>query len=448
MTGIGEGVVLRPLASLPRPARRAVWLVVLATAAALVLGWLAVTKTIGRDTLASTADLRAQRSASLAATLTRAAQLGDGDAQVILASPTFFKLTSRQAEGTRLGADRFLVFVVNENSHFTDLPHRFAPVLRLDGTTLAVPTEVRVLTDAVHHRTSAVIFGDVPATLVDGDHSLELLLPPSADGARPALAWRTPVAYPDDVRDPAGLSLGLVLSLGAGLLAAISPCLLQLSAFYLPTLAGVSADASTRMATRRARLVPIAATFVLGFTIPYTAGGAAMGAFGGWLAASGLLSPTGPIAEGAGIVMIGMAVLVAFRARAPLACELPLPATLRRGRLFPFVEAFVSGFAIATGCLACFGGAILGVLLVYTGLLGSPLLGGLAMLAFSLGLAIPFLLAAFSLSRAEPFVLALQRATPVVGLATSLAMLFFGITMATGNYHVVSGWLAQHLPLG
>ena len=111
------------------------------------------------------------------------------------------------------------------------------------------------------------------------------------------------------------------------------------------------------------------------------------------------------------------------------------------------LETFVSGFAIATGCLACFGGAILGVLLVYTGLLGSPLLGGLSMFVFSLGIAIPFMLAALSLSWVLPLAQKLQKATPIIGLVSAVVMLFFGLTMITGNFHVVSGWLYQLLPL-
>ncbi len=417
-----------------------------ALAVAVALSWLAVTKTAGRDTLLATSGLRAEQAAALTASLTRTAELGDGDAQIILTPQRFFELTGRSADGIGFGADRSVVFVVNENVHFTELPKRLGVVLRIDGSAFAVPTEVRVLTDAVHHRTSALIFGDVPASTLSAPHELELLLPMNTSTDRAVVAWRTPIAWQDGSGAQVPLSLGLVLSLAAGLLAAISPCLLQLTAFYLPTLAGVSADASA--VPSRTRLVQTAALFVLGFTVPYTAGGALMGAVGSALAASGLLSPTGPVAVGAGVVMIAMAVLVAIRARAPLLCRLPLPGLLARAKGVPYAEAFVSGFAIATGCLACFGGAILGVLLVYTGLLGSALLGALSMFVFSIGLAIPFLLAAFGLSRVEPAVRALERARPAVGLAMSAAMLFFGLTMATGNYHVVSGWLYQHLPLG
>jgi cytochrome c-type biogenesis protein len=420
---------------------------ILLLVAGVALAWLAITKTTGRDALVATAGLRAQQTSELTASLTRTAQLGDGDAQVILTPQTFFQLTNRAADGTGFGADRSVVFVVNENVHYTDLPHHFGAILRVDDARTAVPTETRVLTDAVHHRTSVLIFGDVPASVLHGDHTLELQVPLNTTDGRAALTWRTPIAYPDDLTSPAGLSLGLLLSLAAGLLAAISPCLLQLTAFYLPTLAGVSADAAASRGARR-RMLPSAGLFVLGFTVPYTAGGVLMGGVGSALAATGMLTPTGPIAVGAGLVMIAMAFLVAFRARAPLVCRLPMPAVLARPNRLPFAEAFVSGFAIATGCLACFGGAILGVLLVYTGLLGSPLLGGLAMFLFSVGLAVPFLLAAFGLSHFAPATALLERATPAVGAVTAALMLFFGLTMATGNYHVVSGWLYQHLPIG
>ena len=426
-------------------------LLLLLVAGVLALGWLAIAKTQGREALAATASLRTDQITDLTTSLTRSGYAGE-DVQVdaILTTPTFFRLTNRLQEAAQLGADQSVVFVVNENVHYASLPIRFAPILRLDGNSLHVPSEVRTLTDAVHHRTSAVIFASLSAAILNESHTIEMLLPQGNGGDRVALQWYTPMDYPINVEQPTGLSLGLLLSLAAGLLAAISPCLLQLTAYYLPTLAGVSMDAprtDTAPTADRRRVLTAALLFILGFTIPYTAGGALMGSMGQALAASGLLTPTGPIARAAGIVMIALAGVVAYRSRAPLVCRLPMPAVIRQSRHLPFVETFVSGFAIATGCLACFGGAILGVLLVYTGLLGSPVLGALAMFVFSIGLAIPFLLAALSLSWVMPLALRLQRLAPVVGLLASLVMLFFGLTMVTGNFHVVSGWLFQHLPL-
>ncbi|MBI3536609.1 MAG: hypothetical protein HY070_03445 [Chloroflexi bacterium] len=427
-------------------ARSGVMLLLIAIAGVVALGWLAIVKTQGRDAQIATASLRTSQTTQLTQSLTRTGNASEGTSvDVILATPEFFRLTNRPAEAATLGADRSVVFVANESVHYGDLPNRFAPILRVDGTKIFVATESRVLADAVHHRTTALIFNDVPKTFLNSDHTFELLLPEVNAGNRNILRWDTPIDYPANVEQPSALSLGLLLSLGAGLLAAISPCLLQLTAFYLPTLAGVSVDAQTKTARRRVLLT--AFLFVLGFTIPYTLGGALMGGMGQALAASGLLTPTGPIAIGAGFVMIVMAGLVAYRARAPIVCKMPMPAAVQKSSRLPFIETFVSGFAIATGCLACFGGAILGVLLVYTGLLGSALLGGLAMFLFSLGLAIPFLLAAFSLSWVLPIAQKMQRFTPAIGLVSSIVMLFFGLTMITGNFHVVSGWLFKMLPL-
>lgn len=440
----------RSVTRAPRTGRPlAVSVGVLALGLAAAFGWLAITKTAGRDSLASTTTLRRQQTTELTAALSRTGQIGAGEeAQVILATPDFFRLTGRSTEGRQLGAERGLLFIVNETVHFGDLAHHAGVILRADGR-LYAPTSVATLADAVHHRTTAVLFEDLAPPYLAGEHAVELLLPPSDAGERAALSWRTPIAYPDAVQGTSLPSLGLLLTLAAGLLAAISPCLVQVTAFYLPTLAGVSVDPANRAgaAVDRRRILPLALLFVLGFTIPYTAGGALMGAVGGALGASGMLTPTGPIAVGAGLVMIAMAILVARRARAPLVCDLPLPGAIARSRRLPFVEAFLGGFAIAAGCLACFGGAILGVLVVYTGLLGSPLLGGLAMLVFSVGLAVPFLLAAFGLSRVRPLLAFASRATPAIGLVTAATMLFFGVTMATGNFHLVSGWLYQHLPL-
>jgi cytochrome c-type biogenesis protein len=421
--------------------------IVIALVAAL--GWLVLAKTQGRDALASTAQLRTSQTTQLTTTLTRTGAMANGEqVDVILTTPEFFKLTNRTSEMVTLGADRSLVFVANENVHYGELPKQFTPILRLDGSRMLVPSAVNVVTDSVHHRTDVVVFSDLPATLTTADHTLEVLLPQNDSGSRAVLQWRTPIAYPDSLENPGRVNLGLLLSLAAGLLAAISPCLLQLTAFYLPTLAGVSMDGQGALALNgRRKVMGTALVFVLGFTIPYTIGGALMGGMGQTLAGSRWLDPKGPIAVGAGIVMIAMAVFVAYRSRTPLVCKLPLPARFNTSKRVPLLTSFFSGLAIATGCLACFGGAILGVLLVYTGLLGSATLGGLAMFLFSMGLAIPFLISALGLSWVMPIAIKAQRLAPAIGLVSSALMLFFGISMATGNYHVVSGWLYQNMPL-
>ncbi|HQV69570.1 MAG TPA: cytochrome c biogenesis protein CcdA [Thermoflexales bacterium] len=427
-------------------------LALLLVASIVALAWLAIAKTQGRQTIVETNKLRAVHTSDLTKSLTRTGLAAEDDTvDMILATKEFFHLTNRAQEGAQMGADKHVVFVANEVVHFGELPKNFAPILMVDGTRMYVPSNVEVLTDASHHRTSIISYADAPQDMLAQSHTIEMLLPATADGKRAALQWFTPIDYPDTVEQAQPITPGLILALGAGLLAAISPCLLQLTVFYLPMLAGVGMDAANAGLSQRAQRVKVmwvAFIFVLGFTIPYTLGGAMIGGMGQALAASGLLSPTGPVVIISGFAMIVMAVIVAYRARAPVVCHMPMPGAVQNSKKTPLLTTFISGFAIATGCLACFGGAVLAVLMVYTGLFGSAPIGALAMLLFSLGLAIPFMLAAYGLSWVIPIAQKLQRFAPAIGLISAAVMLFFGIIMISGNYHVVSGWLYKVLPLG
>jgi hypothetical protein len=119
---------------------RATWPLLLIATAALALGWLIVTKTEGRDSLAATASLQSSQAADLTTTLTRSGSASDGvQADVVLATPTFFQLTNRSQDGAALGADRAVIFVANENVHYGALSNRFSPVLRLDGDPVVRP---------------------------------------------------------------------------------------------------------------------------------------------------------------------------------------------------------------------------------------------------------------------------------------------------------------------
>lgn len=204
------------------PQRATLPVATVVVAVAVALGWLAITKTAGTASLQQTSQLRTSQAADLTTLLTRSgSSADDSTVDVTLATPDFFELTNRTGEETQLGADRALVFVANENTHYSDLIAHFAPILRIDGTQAYAPTEVRVLADAVHHRTDVVVFGQLQPAVLQGQHSIELLLPTNNGGTRDVLWWQTPFAYPSSLQGAGTLSIGLLLSLAAGLLAAI-----------------------------------------------------------------------------------------------------------------------------------------------------------------------------------------------------------------------------------
>lgn len=141
----------------------------------------------------TTAGLSRERASALTQNLQRSGYAGIVHVAAILTPPEFYPLTNRPQEAADYGADRYLVFVTNEHLHSGELPRQFAPIVRLDGASIHVPSEVRVLVDAGHLRTTVLVYKDVPAAVHKQSHRLELLLPAADSGARTALEWLLPI---------------------------------------------------------------------------------------------------------------------------------------------------------------------------------------------------------------------------------------------------------------
>jgi len=428
------------VASLRRTGIRLGWVPVLLTLATLLvfgLVWLFTATGAGDDALASALSARSQRAVDFTGSLTRTADLGAGlDAQIILAAPALFQLTDRAAEAAALGADRSIVFVATENTHFGDLPHHFGPILRIDGTQIALPTEVRVLTDAAHHRTSAVIFADVPAATLDGDHMIELLLP-GAGTDRVALSWRTPLAPTAGESSGLGLSLPALLALFGGLLASMWPCLFQLSAYFLPSVAGLSL-AEAEQGGRRAPVLRTAILFVSGIVIVYTVAGLVAGFAAHSLTATTIFEDIRrPITIAAGLFVLAMALRIAVKARAPLVCKMPVLGMAGRFGNGP-VGTMALGLAFATGCMTCFGAALVLGMFAYVFTTASPLAGAAILFLFSLGIAVPLVIAAVAMARVLPLLGHLERNARWLSLASATIMAAYALLLISGNTHVLS----------
>jgi cytochrome c-type biogenesis protein len=100
----------------------------------------------------------------------------------------------------------------------------------------------------------------------------------------------------------------------------------------------------------------------------------------------------------------------------------------------------LAGLAFATGCMTCFGSALVVGMVVYVGLAQSPLYGALVLFLFSLGMGIPLVIAAVAMARALPLLMKLESAVPWMGLVSAVLMASFGVLLLSGNYMVVSEW--------
>jgi cytochrome c biogenesis protein CcdA len=426
----------------------------------LAVTWFVPVLLQGGDQLTKTTATRSQMSASISEFMTRQADgknigLKDGDVNILYATPKYFQVSGKADQAAQYNPDQYVIFILNEEVHSEDLPLSPPDVaLKVDGEREYTPeASPEVLIDSYHHRSSIVRFpitaGKVQ-NILDGAASVELTLTP-VPGTRAkgtsTVEWDLPVEYPARFEQGQNISAGTVLALVAGLLASLSPCLAQLTACYLSTLAGVGMrlEGETEN-TVRWRVLRTAFLFVVGFTLVYTLAGAIAGWAGQQIQASGLLVKwSTPLSIAAGVLLIVMGVWVAANARAPLVCNMPMPSFMRLSKKGGVFGPIILGLAFAIGCATCFSGALFAALLLYLGTTASAAQGAMILFIFSLGVAIPYLLAAGTLSQALPLLDRLGRAAPLIGLFSGIVIVGFGILMLTGNFHGVSDELYNML---
>ena len=109
--------------------------------------------------------------------------------------------------------------------------------------------------------------------------------------------------------------------------------------------------------------------------------------------------------------------------------------------------SLIVSMGYALGCTACFGGAIVGTLIIYVGAIGSASIGAGIMLTFSIGVAIPFLLAAWYMSRMNSILVFLASKARLISLVSMVLIIIFGLILITDNFHVVSDMIYPYLGL-
>jgi cytochrome c-type biogenesis protein len=252
-------------------------------------------------------------------------------------------------------------------------------------------------------------------------------------------------------------------ALVAGALSFLSPCVLPLVPPYLVYLTGASlerlADKKPEPAVRR-DTVFAAALFVAGFSTVFIMLGATASTVGmglrrlqGWLAtqltelkaATGLPIPTGvdPLTLIAGIAVIVMGLHFLGLTHIPF---------LTRQKRLDVVKpvglwgAYAMGLAFAFGWTPCIGPILAAILAVAAS--EATVVRGAGLLAiYSLGLGIPFLVAAAAV---EPFAAFLARFRTHLGLVEKTMgglLVLTGIAFLTGFVTDASFWLLETFPI-
>ncbi|MBY6413318.1 cytochrome c biogenesis protein CcdA [Rhodococcus sp. BP-252] len=236
----------------------------------------------------------------------------------------------------------------------------------------------------------------------------------------------------------------MILALGASMLAGMvsfaSPCCVPLVPGYLSYLAGVSgadrpaatvAEAVDRRAGRW-RVTGAAALFVGGFTVVFVLTTASVFGVIGVLAINReLLQRLG------GVVTIAMG--LAFVGLIP-ALQKDTRPTPRRGSTL--AGAPLLGAVFGLGWTPCLGPTLAGVLSVAAGTEGTTAARGVTLIvAYCLGLGLPFIVLAFGSTHALRGVGWLRRNARTIQVFGGIMLIAVGTALVTGQWEIFVGWL-------
>ncbi|AXK79297.1 cytochrome c biogenesis protein CcdA [Pseudolabrys taiwanensis] len=229
-------------------------------------------------------------------------------------------------------------------------------------------------------------------------------------------------------------------ALVAGLVSFLSPCVLPLVPPYLIFLAGTSlerfADKEPEPRVKR-ETVLAAALFVLGFSTVFVALGASASVIGSLIRAY-----SGPLAIVAGVVIIVMG--LHFLGLTPISL-LHRQKKLEVTKPVGLWGAYVIGLAFAFGWTPCIGPILAAILAVAAS--EQTVAKGASLLAvYSLGLGIPFIVAAFAIEPFAGFLARFKKHLRRVEQVMGGLLVLTGIAFLTGSITDVSVWLLDMFP--
>lgn len=227
--------------------------------------------------------------------------------------------------------------------------------------------------------------------------------------------------------------ISLALAFIAGVVSFISPCVLALVPVYLAYLGETASSASLATPAEvvvaspsRGPIIAQATLFVAAFGAVFTLLGISVGLLGGALFAL----PTVRQVAGVAVIVLGLLMTGMF---GPVLDRYQVGLRPDRLPASRSVRSVALGGLFALGWSPCIG-PVLGAILTMGASSQSAPVAGLLLVAYSAGLAVPFLLAAAALPRMAPVMAALRRWHRQVEIAAGLFIVAMGVLIFTNAF--------------
>lgn len=209
-----------------------------------------------------------------------------------------------------------------------------------------------------------------------------------------------------------------MISFLEGIITFISPCLLPMLPIYISYFAGGGERTTKKTITN-------ALGFVLGFSIVFIAMGALAGTVGSFLTKYQAIVN---VISGVIVIIFGLNFLGVFRLRL-------FNSNHGNGKFNPenmgFFSAMLFGIIFSIGWTPCVG-TFLGSALMLASQQGSALKGTLMLVAYSVGLGIPFLFSAVLIDKLKTAFDFIKKHYRTINLVSGGLLVVIGILMATG----------------
>jgi len=224
-------------------------------------------------------------------------------------------------------------------------------------------------------------------------------------------------------------NVSMLLAFSAGLLSFLSPCVLPLVPAYITYMTGSTvADLSSGKAKLHTLYKSLG--FVLGFSLVFIAMGASITSIGRLLIGNmNIFRKIG----GALIVLFGIHITGIFK----------IKTLYYEKRLVPFeklrknISSVFVGMAFAAGWTPCIG-PILASILIYAGSMETISMGILLLTAYSLGLAVPFILTAYAIGSFSEYFRKISRYLNAISIVSGILLIVMGVLIFTNKIAVLS----------
>ena len=234
----------------------------------------------------------------------------------------------------------------------------------------------------------------------------------------------------------ASLMPAVLVSILAGLISFLSPCVLPIVPPYLAYMSGISLDSSAEKSNLK--VVTVAAFFVMGLSTVFLILGVAASSFGILL-----LGYKDLLTTIAGLLIMCFGLHFLGIVRIPLLNrEVRFDVGDKGGSFF---GAYLLGLAFAFGWTPCIGpqlGAILSLAASEASLYKGMILLGF----YALGLGIPFLIVAAFLSKMGNMLLVFKQNFELIERVMGLLLWTVGLLMLSGGFTDLSFWLLETFP--